>query len=65
MRDKQEFIDAMDLQQDADGHWFVNGVVWGSVNGSVNGSVYGSVGGDVWGTIYGRKWKFVENNDEK
>ena len=31
MKDKQAFIDALDLQQDADGHWFVMGDVNGDV----------------------------------
>jgi hypothetical protein len=39
MNDKQEFIDAMDIQQDEDGHWFVNGHVEGNVNGYVEGYV--------------------------
>ncbi len=80
MKDKQDFIDAMDLQQDADGHWFVNGVVWGDgpdaihvgvlgeVWGSVKGNVRGNVGtveGNVKGTINGRKWQYVEENEWK
>ena len=35
MKDKQEFIDAMDLQQDKDGHWYVKGYVEGVVFGKV------------------------------
>ena len=31
MINKQDFIDEMDLQQDADGHWSVAGIVWGDV----------------------------------
>ena len=63
MKDKQEFIDAMDIQQDEDGHWFVNGdvgyvegdVEWvqGSVVGNVVGNVEGSVEGDIWGNVEG------------
>jgi len=69
MKNKEAFIDALDLQQDEEGHWFVNGSVYGRVYGSVYGRVYGSVysdvGGSVKGKINGREWKFVEeNNDE-
>ena len=79
MKDRQAFIDALDLQQDKEGHWFVAGIVYGDVGivygdvGIVNGCVYtvkgdvkGSVKGSVWGNINGREWKFVEeeNNDE-
>ena len=67
MKDKQEFLEAMDLQQDADGHWFVNGDVEGDVNGNVEGSVRGNVRGDVEGTVFGsvkgRKWQFAEENE--
>ena len=52
MKDKQEFIDAMDIQQDDNGHWHIHGIVLGDVLGSVLGS--------VWGTINGREWKYVE-----
>ena len=45
MKDKQEFIDAMDLQQDAEGHWFINGDVKGDI-GNAEGDV-GWVEGDV------------------
>ena len=55
MKDKQRFIEEMDLQQDADGHWYVNG--------NVEGDVWGNVGGNVWGSVKGRKWKFVEENN--
>ena len=55
MRNKQDFIDAMDLQQDADGHWFVNGVVWGdgpdAIHVGVLGEVWGSVKGNVRGNV--------------
>ncbi len=50
MKDKQDFIDAMDLRQDLNGHWYVNGTVYGCVKGDVGGSVDGSVWGDV-GTV--------------
>ena len=67
MKDKQEFIDAMDLQRDADGNWFVNGDVEGDVGGNVWGSVRGNVRGDVEGTVFGsvkgRKWQFAEENE--
>ncbi len=70
MKDKQEFIDAMDIQQNTNGHWYVNGSVRGGVRhvdgsvGEVDGEVCGSVNGLVWGKINGREWKFVEDNDE-
>ena len=52
MKDKQAFIEALDLQKDRDGHWHVNGTVWGDVAciygdvGTVNGCVH-AVNGDV------------------
>ncbi len=67
MKDKQAFIDAMDIQQDENGHWFVNGHIKGNVGGSVWGSVkrsvFDSVYGSVYGKINGREWKFVEENN--
>lgn len=69
MKDKQEFIDAMDLQQDEDGHWFLAGTVRGNVVciygdvGTINGDVHavngnvdvvrGNVKGDVVGDVRG------------
>jgi len=53
MKDKQEFLEAMDLQKDEEGHWFVNGNVWGNVGGTVFGSVGGTVEGNVWGNVKG------------
>ena len=64
MKDKQAFIDALELQQDEDGHWYVAGNVDGSVEGYVFGNV-GSIWGNVEGTINGREWKFVEENDDE
>ena len=64
MKDKQEFIEAMDLQQDDNGHWFVVGVVAGDVKGSVwgnVGNVLGDVKGVVEGKINGHQWKFKKS----
>ena len=47
---KQEFIDAMDIQQDEQGNWYVRGSVRGDVLGSVKGSVLGDVKGSVFGS---------------
>ncbi len=70
MKDKQAFIDAMDLQQDLHGDWYVRGNIRGDVLGDVEGNV-GNVLGDVignvgWlnGNIYGRVWTFVRTEDE-
>jgi len=35
MKDKQDFIDAMDLHQNKDGHWYVKGDILGDVQGNV------------------------------
>lgn len=81
MKDKQEFIDAMDLQQDESGCWFVNGdvegeikgVVWGDV-GRVCGdvgtvwdvyNVMGNVQFNVWGTINGKEWQIADDDQEE
>ena len=75
MKDKREFIDAMDLQQDDNGHWFVSGTVCGDiqyvdgnvgcVKGDVLSSVKGSVGyvrGDVDGDVGGNVWGNVRGS---
>ena len=55
MKDKQQFIDAMEIKQDADGHWHIYGSVKGNVHGNVDGSVWGSVKGNV-GYVMGNVW---------
>ena len=74
MKNKKQFIEAMDLRKDQHGHWYVNGSVEvvrgnvGHVNGNVGwvcGDVVGDVEGTVLGKINGRKWKSVEENKGK
>ena len=74
MKDKQKFIEALNIQQDGDGHWYIAGSVHGSVEGDVWGSVLGDVKGNVWGdvlgSVKGTVWGTVfgkilgESNDE-
>ena len=73
MKDKQAFIDALDIQQDEDGHWYVNGSVrskvmgdvqsvWGNVDGWVGGDVKSTVLGSVKGNVVGDVWGIVEGS---
>lgn len=66
MKDKQKFIDALDLQQDLWKNWFVagnvEGDVSGRVNGNVDGHVHGWVGGDVKASVHGDVWGSVNGD---
>ena len=48
MKNKQVFIEALDICQDDEGHWQIGGTVLGNLKGDVMGNV-GCVRGDVCG----------------
>ncbi len=50
---KQEFIDALDIQQGKDGGWNICGIVFGNVEGDIEGNVWGNIFGDVEGHVLG------------